>query len=50
MLPVAAYFYQWRFDRESLDFNRFVVHLRYFAHRLFRGKRMGDDQGEHGSF
>lgn len=35
-LEVVEYFYQRRFDRESLDFNRFVVHLRYFAQRLFQ--------------
>lgn len=35
VLEVAEYFYQKSFDRESLDFNRFVVHLRYFAQRLF---------------
>lgn len=36
-LEVVEYFYQRTFDRESLDFNRFVVHLRYFAQRLFQG-------------
>ena len=46
-LSVVEYFYQRKFDRESLDFNRFVVHLRYFAQRLFQGKMMDDDQGEH---
>lgn len=46
-LSVVEYFYQLKFDRESLDFNRFVVHLRYFAQRLFQGKMMEDDQGEH---
>ncbi len=35
-LEVVEYFYQKSFDRESLDFNRFVVHLRYFAQRLFQ--------------
>ena len=35
-LEVVEYFYQKTFDRESLDFNRFVVHLRYFAQRLFQ--------------
>ena len=35
-LEVVEYFYQRRFDRESLDFNRFVVHLRCFAQRLFQ--------------
>ena len=35
-LEVVEYFYHTSFDRESLDFNRFVVHLRYFAQRLFQ--------------
>ena len=35
-LEVVEYFYQKTFDRDSLDFNRFVVHLRYFAQRLFQ--------------
>ena len=35
-LEVVEYYYQTAFDRESLDFNRFVVHLRYFAQRLFQ--------------
>lgn len=35
-LEVVEYYYQRNFDRESLDFNRFVVHLRYFAQRLFQ--------------
>lgn len=36
-IAVVEYFYQKAFDRSSLDFNRFVVHLRYFAQRLFHG-------------
>ena len=40
------YFYQKKFDRESLDFSRFVVHLRYFAQRLFQDKVMEDAQTE----
>ena len=44
---LVEYFYGRQFDRESLDFGRFVVHLRYFAQRLFQGKMMEDDQGEH---
>jgi len=35
-LEVVEYYYQKTFDRESLDFNRFIVHLRYFAQRLFQ--------------
>ena len=46
-ISVVEYFYQKRFDRDSLDFSRFVVHLRYFAQRLFQGKMMTDDQSEH---
>ena len=45
-ISVVEYFYQKQFDRESLDFNRFVVHLRYFAQRLFQGKILEDAQGE----
>ena len=45
-ISVVEYFYRKEFDRESLDFNRFVVHLRYFAQRLFQGKMMEDAQGE----
>ena len=35
-LEVAEYYYQKKFHRDSLDFNRFIVHLRYFAQRLFQ--------------
>lgn len=45
-ISVVEYYYHKGFDRESLDFNRFVVHLRYFAQRLFQGKIMEDEQGE----
>ena len=46
-IAVTEYFYQKTFDRESLDFSRFVVHLRYFAQRLFQGKLTKDTQDEH---
>ena len=46
-VSVVEYYYGRKFDRESLDFSRFVVHLRYFAQRLFQNKMMPDDQGEH---
>ena len=45
-ISVVEYFYQKKFDRESLDFSRFVVHLRYFAQRLFQGKIMSDGHDE----
>lgn len=43
-LEVTEYFYQKTFDRESLDFNRFVVHLRYFAQRLFQAAPQHADE------
>lgn len=46
-ISVVEYFYQKEFDRESLNFSRFVIHLRYFAQRLFQGRLMPDDQSEH---
>ena len=45
-LEVVEYYYQKKFDRESLDFSRFVVHLRYFAQRLFQGQAIPDGSGE----
>ena len=48
VVEVVEYFYreQGRFDRDSLAFNRFVVHLRYFAQRLFQDKMMPDTEEE----
>lgn len=43
-LEVVEYFYQKTFDRESLDLNRFVVHLRYFAQRLFQAAPRQTDE------
>lgn len=43
-LEVVEYYYQRTFDRESLDFNRFVVHLRYFAQRLFQAAPQQADE------
>lgn len=43
-LEVVEYFYQKTFDRESLDFNRFIVHLRYFAQRLFQAAPQQTDE------
>src|SRR5699024_1357721 len=46
VVEVVEYFYQQHFDHESLAFNRFVVHLRYFAQRLFQDKMMPDTEDE----
>lgn len=47
-VEVVEYFYRdlGAFDRESLDFSRFVIHLRYFAQRLFQGKMIPDSADE----
>lgn len=50
-LIVVEYYYQKTFDRESLDFNRFVVHLCYFAQRLFQDKTIQPEtDGQDASF
>lgn len=46
-VSVVEYYYQKKFDRDSLDFSRFVVHLRYFAQRLFQNQTMPDTNDEH---
>lgn len=47
IIQVVEYYYQKRFDRDSLEFSRFVVHLRYFAQRLYQDKIMPDTEDEH---
>lgn len=48
VIQVVEYYYRdlGTFDRESLTFHRFVVHLRYFAQRLFQSKMMQDSDNE----
>lgn len=45
-MAVVETYYRRQFDRESLDFSRFVVHLRYFAQRLFQDRLMTDTTEE----
>jgi beta-glucoside operon transcriptional antiterminator len=45
-IAVVEQFYQKAFDRTSLSFSRFVVHLRYFAQRLLQGGTLQDTQEE----
>lgn len=42
-IDVVEAYYHKLFDRQSLDFSRFVVHLRYFAKRVFQGKTLPDN-------
>lgn len=46
VIQVVEYYYGRPFDRDSLDFSRFVVHLRYFAQRIFQDKTMPDGTDE----
>ena len=45
-ISVVESYYQKQFDRQSLDFSRFVVHLRYFAKRVFQGETLEDTESE----
>ena len=45
-VQVVEYYYGKTFDRSSLDFSRFAVHLRYFAQRVFQGKQEQDSHDE----
>ena len=49
-LEVTEYYYQRHFDRDSLDFSRFVVHLRYFAQRIFQGSVLEEGGEEDAAF
>lgn len=45
-LSIVEEFYQKSYDRDSLDFDRFIMHLRYFGQRLFQGKAFEDLDNE----
>lgn len=39
---VTEFYYRKNFDRDSLDFNRFTVHLRYLVQRLYQNKDLDE--------
>lgn len=43
---VTEFYYRKEFDRNSLDFNRFTVHLRYLVQRLYQAKPIVEGKGE----
>ncbi|MGN0983804.1 MAG: BglG family transcription antiterminator LicT [Gemmiger sp.] len=45
-IRVTEFYYRIKFDRNSLDFSRFVIHLRYLAQRLYQNKALTDTDGE----
>jgi beta-glucoside operon transcriptional antiterminator len=43
---VTEFYYNKKFDRGSLDFSRYIIHLRYLVQRLYQGKQMEDKAEE----
>lgn len=43
---VTEFYYRKKFDRDSLDFNRFTVHLRYLVQRLYQNKPLAEGTDE----
>lgn len=39
---VTEFYYRKKFDRSSLDFSRFIVHLRYLVQRIYQNKTLED--------
>lgn len=46
IIALVESYYHRTFDRDSLDFGRFVVHLRYFAQRLYQNTTAQDSDDE----
>ncbi|AXI10811.1 transcription antiterminator BglG [Oceanobacillus zhaokaii] len=42
---IVKYHYSINFDVESMNYSRFITHLRYFAYRMLRGE-LNDDQND----
>ncbi|MGN1142746.1 MAG: BglG family transcription antiterminator LicT [Oliverpabstia sp.] len=45
-IQIAGEYYQKKWNEESVDFSRFVVHLRYLIWRTFQGKGMENKEKE----
>ncbi|MGW9100395.1 BglG family transcription antiterminator LicT [Priestia megaterium] len=41
---IVKYHFGITFDEESMNYNRFITHLRYFAYRMIRGEVHGEDE------
>lgn len=46
VINIVKYHYGIEFDEESMNFSRFITHLRYFSYRMLRGELNEDDYGE----
>lgn len=45
ILNIVKYHFQIEYDEESINFQRFVTHLKYFAHRLINGSYVTGEDG-----
>lgn len=45
-VQVVEYYYDTAYDRDSLAFSRFALHLRFFAQRVFQGKLTVDGNAD----
>ncbi|RAS82098.1 BglG family transcription antiterminator LicT [Priestia endophytica] len=44
VVNIVNYHYGISFDEESINYNRFITHLRYFAYRMLRGELEHDEE------
>lgn len=44
VMNIVKYHYGINFDEESMNYSRFITHLRYFAYRMLRGELNDDHQ------
>lgn len=49
-VEIAEYFYGKKFDKASVSCERFIVHLKYLAQRLFKNEPLPEALGEDGAF
>ncbi|AUH00264.1 PRD domain-containing protein [Pectobacteriaceae bacterium CE70] len=45
ILNIVKYHFKIEYDEESINFQRFVTHLKYFAHRLINGSYVAGENG-----
>lgn len=44
ILTIVKYNFKINFDEESLNYHRFITHLKFFVHRLVKGKHYNNEQ------
>ena len=43
IVAIVKKYYNMEFDTETLDYSRFIVHMKFFGQRLFKNKIAADD-------